>query len=351
MSAKPDPYRALRNSGGIALQFPSNVEQQHFLRIEGMKRESSRGAKGMADLRGRDFKDSALGRIMLPMPASLSTAYNMQYANEDMGPGGELIATIAAHGVDSIGDAAAAAQTAFKADKNIVSGMGAGALAGITSLGTGIAVGYEATVEDYGTKGVTDAIVGAVALRGPKQLRAGLAAARGVAANPHRVVLFQGVNFREHQFAYRLSPRDKGESDSIRGIINTLRAWMHPNYSTSGGMSTQATTGAASSKRSFLKYPHIFRLSFSAPDYLFEFKPSILKTFAVQYHPQGYAAYISDDTGSVAPAEVEITMSFQEMDMWDRASIEKQADNAAGAAKARGKARTAESLRIENLDE
>jgi len=70
---------------------------------------------------------------------------------------------------------------------------------------------------------------------------------------------------------------------------------------------------------------------------LFSYKTSILKSFNVQYHPQGYAAYIRDES-SVAPAEVEISMTFQEMDMWDAGALAFENEKRVKAEQTRGKA-------------
>lgn len=55
-------------------------------------------------------------------------------------------------------------------------------------------------------------------------------------------------------------------------------------------------------------YPHLFKMAFSHPEYLFDFHPCALVGFNVNYHGQGFPAYY--DTN--APYEMIISIQFQE---------------------------------------
>jgi hypothetical protein len=133
----------------------------------------------------------------------------------------------------------------------------------------------------------------------------------GLAQNPHKVVLFTGVNFREHQFSWRLSPRNRNESNAIKLITDMFAYYAHPEY----------VAGAL-----FFKYPEFFRIKFRHPEYLFQLQPSVLKDIRVNYHGQGYPGYIRDANGAgpPAPAEVELSLSFQETEIITKQTLYEQ---------------------------
>jgi len=310
------------------LRFPRDVESLgHFMRIGIFKRTRSPAGGGLGTLRGNGgSKDEMLNSIILPMPANLSTSHGAEYQNSDLGPLGESIAS----GVSALSD------TTIKA-----MGKKAGAMLsnGMDSLAQGTALNDMAATIGSGVDAVFSSdtyvkaakaaqnVAGGIANKAiatglkmaPDSIKAGVAAAHGVAANPHRVILFQGVSFREFQFSYKLSPRSATESIEIKKIIYLLKKHMHPNVK--GIFGGDGTIGS----RDFLTYPEMFKIQFSNPEFLFLMKPLILKQFAVNYHPQGYPAYTRDETWDVtAPSEVEITMTFAEMDMLDQDWIDKE---------------------------
>ena len=124
----------------------------------------------------------------------------------------------------------------------------------------------------------------------------------GVAINQHKIVLFTGVNFREHQFTWKLSPKNRKESNDIKKIIDMFAYYSHPEY-IAGGL--------------FFKYPEFFEIKFRHPEYLFKLQPSVCKDIKVNYHGQGYAAYIRDANGGgiPAPAEIELSLTFLETEI------------------------------------
>ena len=71
------------------------------------------------------------------------------------------------------------------------------------------------------------------------------------------------------------------------------------------------------------KYPELFKIKFHYPQYLFEIRPSVCTDIRVNYHGQGYPAYIrnADGSGIPAPAEVELTLSFKETEIVTKDSL------------------------------
>jgi hypothetical protein len=213
------------------------------------------------------------------MPSNLSTNYHPDYTSTDLNQlGGNILKPFdrAMYGNTDIPGAAAA---------------------GAAGAAVGIAAG----------KKVLETVTG-LGLDGGNNLAAGLKVAGGLAQNPHKILLFTGVNFREHQFSWRFAPRNRDESNTLKAIIDMFTYYSHPEY-IEGGL--------------FFKYPEFFDIKFKHPEYLFEFQPSVCKDVRVNYHPQGYAAYNSTDNPSdtPAPAEVEFSFTMQETEIITKNSL------------------------------
>jgi hypothetical protein len=276
---KPDPYKD--NFVG----FPQDLDTlDHYIEFVAQETkgvgtgaiESALGGLtgGQVNLVGSKING---GTIRLPLPSNLSVDYHPEYSAADLGAG-------------AAGAALKAGDRAIYGNSDI-SGLAAagGALAGagieIAAGAAGAALGIEGGIGSGGTTGA-----------------AALKVAAGVAQNPHKIVLFTGVNFRDHTFSWKLSPRNRRESDLIRQIINMFTYYAHPEY-VGGGL--------------FFKYPEFFKIRFNHPEYLFELQPSVCTGIKVDYHSQGYAAYVrlANGQGPPAPAEVSFTVTMKETEI------------------------------------
>jgi hypothetical protein len=225
------------------------------------------------------------GSIFLPLPSNLSTDYNPEYTKKDLGAavGGVLKPfDRAMYGNNEMGNAAAAG----------------GAMAGISA---GIAGGFANKAFSGG--------MAAIGGDGSDAAAAVLKTAGGVAINPNKIVLFTGVDFRDHSFSWKLSPKNRQESDTIRDIIRMMRFYSHPEF-VGGGL--------------FFKYPEYFEIKFNHPEYLFDLRPSVCTDIKVNYHSQGYAGYVRDSNGGgiPAPVEIELTLSFREVEIITKNSLD-----------------------------
>jgi len=117
-------------------------------------------------------------------------------------------------------------------------------------------------------------------------------------------VIFSGVNFRSHQFQYKFSARNSGESDALREIIKRFKLNMVPTID-----------GAA-----FFKYPNEFDISFSSKHekYMFKFGTNVLTDFQINYNPDG-GSYFHDNG---APVSVSMSLTFTEIDILTQEQIE-----------------------------
>lgn len=274
---------------GDAIKFPGELFQNdHYIEFTA-KRTEGLGEGVLSSVFGNSVKGNTIlgGSIYLPMPSQLSTDYNPDYSTPDLGPAAGMAlkpSDQAIYGNNTMGMQAAAGLS--------LSGLG-GAVAG------GIAGGIVKGIESF-----------AASIPGGGQGAAGalLKVGGGVALNQHKIVLFTGVNFREHQFSWKLSPKNRKESNDIKQIIDMFTYYSHPEY-IAGGL--------------FFKYPEFFEIKFRHPEYLFKLQPSVCKDIKVNYHGQGYAAYIRDANGGgiPAPAEIELSLTFLETEIVTKQSL------------------------------
>ena len=263
------------NLGGSAgLSFPSDISD-NYVTFSPKQRGKS---KKLTPAGG-----SGGGGITLPIPSNMSTGYNAQY---DTGTGIGVLGNFAkdvASGAQQF-DAAAAGTAAVEQLKAI----GLSASPEVAAILGGV------------VKGPMAAGVGA-ALGGAAR---GAAVGLGIAVNPHLAVIFSGVNFRSHQFQYKFSARNSGESDALREIIKRFKLNMVPSID-----------GAA-----FFKYPNEFDISFSSKHekYMFKFGTNVLTDFQINYNPDG-GSYFHDNG---APVSVSMSLTFTEIDILTQEQIE-----------------------------
>jgi hypothetical protein len=270
------------------LTFPDDLEtNDHWISFEAVQTQG-RGIDilssfGLNNLSGK-FTTGG-GMAFLPMPSNVSTDYNPEYSPKDLGP---------------------AAGQALKPFDRAIYGNGElnqGALGGMSLAGvmTGAAAGAA-------MQKAQSLAAGALPGVGGDAFDALLKVGGGLAQNPHKILLFTGVNFRDHSFSWKLSPKNRYESDIINSIIQFFTFHSHPEY-ISGGL--------------FFKYPEFFKIKFHYPQYLFEIRPSVCTDIRVNYHGQGYPAYIrnADGSGIPAPAEIELTLSFKETEIVTKDSL------------------------------
>jgi hypothetical protein len=286
----PDPFN------GSGLSFPGDLDTlNHYVTFRAYE------TKGMGTdlLQAGGFGTKINGgSIRLPLPANLSTDYNPEYTVGTLGPG-------------ATGEALSAADRAIYGNNDVPAAASAGAAVAAAGLGALGGIGgniiAKASAANPGLASILGGAAGATGDTGAAALKI----AAGLAQNPHKVVLFTGVNFREHQFSWKLSPRNRAESNAIKQIIDMFTYYAHPEY-VAGSL--------------FFKYPEYFEISFNHPEYLFRLLPSVCKDVRVNYHGQGYAAYIRDydGAGPPAPAEIELSLTFQETEIITKSTIHSQ---------------------------
>ena len=134
---------------------------------------------------------------------------------------------------------------------------------------------------------------------GPLKTAADLAS--GTVVNPHIALLFQAVGLKTFNLSWKLAPRTQDESNSLKDIIKKMQKAIHPEFVTQ-------------ENNFFLKYPNQVDCFYQGSgDFLHFFKRAAVTQFQVNYQPEGGNVLFAE-TG--APTFVELTMGFQEVEIW-----------------------------------
>ena len=187
----------------------------------------------------------------LPMPADISTAYAQSYTNVE----------------SLLGDVDTSSTV------GVVKGLVQGAVKGIA-------------------KGVGQSATQAMGLQ------------MGLAVNPHMAVLFQGTEFRSHQFAYKLTALSQEDAQVIQEIVKAFKYFSAP-------ILTPTT----------YNFPDEWMITFMSGqgpmDTLFTIGRSVLKNVSVKYGTESSPVFTRDDH----PLTIEIGLEFQETELVTKQQI------------------------------
>lgn len=137
----------------------------------------------------------------------------------------------------------------------------------------------------------------------------GIDAATGTAVNPQQTILFDGVALKSFTFEWSFSPKNASESETLRKIINTIRAASLPAYASPFGAAPNTGTSLS---RGLLKFPKMVDIFLVGVDssYFVQYKTGMITQLTVDYTPNGVAMY-KGETGA-RPSFVNISMSMKE---------------------------------------
>ena len=130
----------------------------------------------------------------------------------------------------------------------------------------------------------------------------------GAAANPNLQAIFSGVELRQHRFDWLLAPRNAQESEELKNILNALKAYSLPAYS---------SIGTAALSYPFLCQPSIVPFG----DELIQFPPCLISNVEINYSPQGLPAFFQGTDGKPGQPtliQLSITMLETELQTADR---------------------------------
>ena len=247
-------------------------------------------------------------RVYLSMPKGLQTQYAPSYRQIELGAAGA--AAIQAVGSGSQSTQAMAellSDTAGAVLPEFASGAFAGAINSAAQMG-GLAGGIDANSLQ--------------------------ALTRGRVFNPFKENVFTGINFREHNFNFKMVARSPQEAKEIQNILKYFKEGSVPNIgssddnTTDGGTKIESLTRSLSSNR-FFTVPDSFNIKFirlkpdgkSDPsgekDFMhFKIHPSVCKNITVNYTPDGqYTSFKKpgDGKGTIQVPAINLTLAFTEL--------------------------------------
>jgi hypothetical protein len=288
--AKP-PSEIIRSKQGrsaIQYNFPSDIAHHGMLlNFEEYKFKDSAGTMGV--------EMSLTDSILLPVPKELKQTYSTTYAEGELGALVGYLADKAGSG--SMADFEANIQAA-----------------GMEAMGTA-QEGMDKNVAAMAGKGLAAAAkmsTSAIARKLPAGVGDAVTAVTGLQTNPFAAAILKGVPLRKHTFNWALSPRNKGENETLINIVNVLRKNMLPSLQ-------DTTTDASSGGNFFMKYPDLLNVAILGdPKTMHAYKPAVITEFTFDNSNSGDPSFFTDGS----PVFYDMTLSIMETDIVTQEDIE-----------------------------
>lgn len=213
--------------------------------------------------------------IFLPIPANLAEKFAVDLGNVNLG----ALTNQAASGVSNLINSQNITDV-----KQKIEAAGRGAVSNAEDIGLDLLknVGLQIAQAAGQAAGIDPAAI--------------LSTATGLSINPGAAVMFKGVNIRpDHNFQWKLNPRNSAEAEAIKKIIGKLRKKMLPSFEGYGTV---------------FNYPFIFNIAILPEDNPFfpKYKTCFLESMEVNYAPSGPSFHVDN-----VPTEIELKLTFQEL--------------------------------------
>ena len=275
-----DPSLAIDRAkqSSVQLQFPKKLGIHQFMMI-------FYEYKFNQDL--TDMHES----IVLPIPPSIIDKYGMEYNTADLGTAGALGASAITQGLKLANNPMLAKSGAFdqtdidKASENFLT-LGAATIGQLNPL--------------------------------KDQVNNPVSAALGGIVNPHTAVLFQTMKLKEFEFTWKLYPENLEEHQELEKIIYVLKKRSHPDFIAAESVvvgDDGQNAGKKYTNNAFLTYPCEVDLYYlgGGNQGMHRFKRCVITNLQINYTPEGGPAFVG---GVGAPAFYELTLGFQETQIW-----------------------------------
>tara|TARA_Y100000004_G_scaffold129430_1_gene145900 strand:- start:804 stop:1784 length:981 start_codon:yes stop_codon:yes gene_type:complete len=259
-------------------------------------------------------------RVYMAMPKTLQTGFAPRYKQIDLGVMGA--AALTAMNADLGGDMKELAQTISDAADAALPEFAAGAIAEVTNglaQAGGLAGGLDASSIQALTKGRV--------------------------FNPFKEQVFSGLDFRTHNFTFKLLSRTETEAKRVQDIINYFKFGALPSIggtensggSDDGGTFASALSGLNSQR--FFNVPDNFDIKFirlkpdasggtistKDNDFMhFKIHPSVCTGIQINYTPDGqYTSFKSITGGMVQVPAIQLGLTFAELKLVTKGDIAK----------------------------
>ena len=277
LSSSGSSAKSFSSPSSALLRYPSatfSSEAYDYIQISAHQYKSPGADANYQQLVGGDRLGALIGTVALPMQPNLTETSTTGWGEDKLNSIEAAFATAAGKGIDGI----------------VNDGLPAGLKATVSSLSGDT----KAMFGEAGNEAFLKAYFAGQAIG--KNITA---RATGQIINPNLELLFNSPKLRTFSFNFTLTPRDEGESNTIKEIIRFFKKNMNPHI-------TQQSL--------YLYVPNIFQLQYmfaggSEHPFLNRIKPCALTQFDVNYAPSGRYSTYSD--GSMT--QYDLTMQFGEL--------------------------------------
>ncbi len=141
--------------------------------------------------------------------------------------------------------------------------------------------------------------------------------------SPHLDFLFRSINTRQFNFEFRFNPFSEDEARITKEIIKSFKKNMHPKLKTLNG----SDKAKVSTLGIFYQYPNVYKISFHSHgkenEWMHKMAVCALTNMEVNYTASGTSSFLRDtDNKGSPPADVNVTLSFIELEILSRDNIE-----------------------------
>jgi len=130
----------------------------------------------------------------------------------------------------------------------------------------------------------------------------------GLAFNPKKEQIFEGVPFRSFTYNYEFYPRSENEAENVKRIIDELKYHMHPGFKDNAGF--------------VFEYPAEFDIFFMHRGvenrFIHRHRSAVLESMSVNYAPN--AQYSTFQNGS--PTSYSVALTFKEVSIITKDALE-----------------------------
>ena len=147
----------------------------------------------------------------------------------------------------------------------------------------------------------------------------GMLAAQGLAINNHMALTYKGPTaMRDHSFAFKFFPKNVGEADAIKDILEDLKNGMLPRMGWGAATKVSGRTLSAPLFRS----PRHWTIDFfmkgtgqkggdAGNTYLFKIKKSVITAMSINHDPNSTISFHNDGS----PVETDLALTFKEIEL------------------------------------
>jgi hypothetical protein len=134
--------------------------------------------------------------------------------------------------------------------------------------------------------------------------------AAGYSPNYFLTVVLNGPRYKQHSFSWTMAPRNPQEAAQLTQVIRVFKGSQAPGLALGGAL---------------FSFPHVFK-NYFAPDrgHLYQFKPSVLINFTVNYAPAGFPSMKqprAETNNWSSPSALKVTATFLELEFWLRSDF------------------------------